>query len=111
MARRNCHCKAQNRLISRLFIAAGSPPSAISPPNARLACQNRGPGAPIEAAVFYLLLCMFNGFAIGQPLCRGIKVNLTGVGTRLVIALRPVQVPDGGRRMPKLGDDAPDGVD
>jgi hypothetical protein len=28
---------------------------------------------------FYVLLCMFNGFAIGRPFCQAIKVRLTGV--------------------------------
>jgi hypothetical protein len=28
---------------------------------------------------FYVLLCMFNGFAIARPFCQAIKVSLTGV--------------------------------
>jgi hypothetical protein len=32
------------------------------------------------ACDFYFLLCMFNGFAFGRPLCREIKVMLVGVG-------------------------------
>jgi hypothetical protein len=28
---------------------------------------------------FYILLCMFNGFAFARPFCQAIKVSLTGV--------------------------------
>jgi hypothetical protein len=28
---------------------------------------------------FYILLCMFNGFAFDRPFCQAIKVSLTGV--------------------------------
>jgi len=27
---------------------------------------------------FYVLLCMFNGFAFARPFCQAIKVSLTG---------------------------------
>ena len=52
---------------------------------------------------------MFNSFAIGRPLCRWIKVNLTGLGVRLVaLCVRAGCRTDG---VPELGDDATDGVD
>ena len=34
---------------------------------------------PVGNCSFYILLCMFNGFAFGRPLCQAIKVSLTGV--------------------------------
>ena len=36
---------------------------------------------PMSAAScsFYILLCMFNGFAFARPFCQAIKVSLTGV--------------------------------
>ena len=38
-------------------------------------------GLTDDLGVFYLLLCMFNGFAFAPPLCQPIKGNLTGGGT------------------------------
>ena len=35
-------------------------------------------GLTDDLGVFYLLLCMFNGFAFAPPLCQPIKGNLTG---------------------------------
>ena len=57
------------------------------------------------------MLCMFNGFAFARPLCGWIKVNLAGVGIRLVtLCVRSGCRADGGACR-YLGDDAPDGVD
>jgi hypothetical protein len=32
-----------------------------------------------NSRIFYILLCMFNGFAFARPFCQAIKVSLTGV--------------------------------
>jgi hypothetical protein len=37
------------------------------------------PAAPTSNCSFYILLCMFNGFAFARPFCQAIKVSLTGV--------------------------------
>src|SRR6185437_5108351 len=63
-----------------------------------------GPGARI-----YILLCMFNGFAIARPFCRAIKIKLTGLRFKLEM----LRVRWGSRtRGPVVagsGDDAADG--
>src|SRR5664280_3861702 len=62
-----------------------SGPAASGP---GFAYRNLAPGAcfgPKGRAAFNFLLCMFNGFAFARPLCGWIKVNLTGVGIRLVV--------------------------
>jgi hypothetical protein len=40
-----------------------------------------GPSRPPRPRTcgFYILLCMFNGFAFARPFCQAIKVSLTGV--------------------------------
>jgi hypothetical protein len=48
-----------------------------------ISIPNRSMAEPIGPAQgnasFYILLCMFNGFAIARPFCQAIKVSLTGV--------------------------------
>ena len=58
---------------------------------------------PERAGGFYFLLFMFNGFAFGRPLCRSIKVNLTGVGvSRAALCVR-LRVLGGGDVCRKRG--------
>ena len=59
----------------------------------------------------YHLLCIFNGFALGQPLCRDNKVNLTRGWVYDLLAIRPAGHRAPGRFRLVVGDVAADGVD
>jgi hypothetical protein len=83
MAPRNGPCKAQlagfQRFPHGLRQFAGKITQSIPVVKYRFGQWPSRQGGARGNCSFYILLCMFNGFAFARPFCQAIKVSLTGV--------------------------------
>jgi hypothetical protein len=105
-----CPPLRSNRLVFRPFLGVGRQFGGLPQPQWYILTKAGRPGHGLWQTVvsgIYHLLCMFNGFAFPWPLCRPIKVNLTGGWVYVLLSM--CRRDAGAGR--KWGDDVADGVD